>query len=219
MGKQIIIWDWNGTLLNDVQMCVNCMNELLERRNLARLSLERYRNVFSFPVKDYYEKIGFDFSREDFEVPAKEFMDLYHRFLPETKLFPCAKEVLEHFKKRGFRQLILSAMEHNSLMTTLEEREILSYFDAVSGIDNIYAGGKTEMAHAFLDRLGLDSKEMIFIGDTLHDMEVAQTLGIDYLLVAAGHQSKNVLLSKTARVVNRLSEIQHEPELSGSISL
>ncbi len=35
MGKQIIIWDWNGTLLNEVQMCVNCMNELLGKRNLT----------------------------------------------------------------------------------------------------------------------------------------------------------------------------------------
>ncbi len=90
MGKKIIIWDWNGTLLNDVQMCVNCMNVLLGKRNLPRLSFDTYRNVFNFPVRDYYEKIGFDFTCEDFEVPAKEFMDLYHRFLPETSLFPCA---------------------------------------------------------------------------------------------------------------------------------
>ena len=218
MGKQIIIWDWNGTLLNDVQMCVNCMNVLLGRRNHTHLSLETYRSVFSFPVRNYYEKIGFDFSLEDFEVPAKEFMDLYHRFLPETKLFPCVREVLTHFKQRGFQQLIISAMEHNSLMKTLKEREILSYFDAVSGIDNIYAGGKTEMARAFLDRLGLPAGQMIFIGDTLHDLEVAQALGIDYLLVAAGHQSKEVLLSKTTRVVDCLSQVQEEPVLSDSIS-
>ena len=206
MGKKIIIWDWNGTLLNDVQMCVNCMNVLLGKRHLTRLSLETYRSVFNFPVKDYYEEIGFDFSREDFEIPAMEFMDLYHRFLPETELFPCAEEVLEYFEKRGYRQLILSAMEHNSLMKTLEEKRILNYFDAVSGIDNIYAGSKQEMARAFLDSLGLNNHDMVLVGDTLHDREVAQTLGIDYLLVAAGHQSKSRLLEKTDKVVDRLSE-------------
>jgi phosphoglycolate phosphatase len=207
MDKQIIIWDWNGTLLNDVQMCVNCMNVLLERRNLTRLSFDAYRSVFDFPVRDYYEKIGFDFSREDFEVPAKEFMDLYHRFLPETSLFPCAVKVLAYFKRKGYVQLILSAMEHNSLMKTLEEKGILDYFDAVSGIDNIYAGSKQEMARAFLDRLGLNSHDMVLVGDTLHDREVAQALGIDYLLVAAGHQSKSRLLEKTNKVVNILSEV------------
>ncbi len=206
MDKQIIIWDWNGTLLNDVQMCVNCMNVLLEKRHLTRLSLETYRSVFNFPVRDYYEEIGFDFSREDFGIPAKEFMDLYHRFLPETSLFPCAEEVLEYFKKKGYRQLVLSAMEHNSLMKTLEEKGILDYFDAVSGIDNIYAGSKQEMARAFFDRLGLKNHDMVLVGDTLHDREVAQALGIDYLLVAAGHQSKSRLLEKTDKVVDRLSE-------------
>ena len=207
MGKQIIIWDWNGTLLNDVQMCVKCMNVLLEKRHLTRLSFDTYRSVFDFPVRDYYEKIGFDFGREDFEVPAKEFMDLYHRFLPETSLFPCAGKVLAYFRRRGCVQLILSAMEHNSLMKTLKEKGILNYFDAVSGIDNIYAGSKREMARAFLDRLGLNSHNMVLVGDTLHDREVAQALGIDYLLVAAGHQSKSRLLEKTDKVVDILSEV------------
>jgi len=207
MQKKIIIWDWNGTLLNDVQMCVDCMNVLLEKRQLTRLSLETYRDVFNFPVKDYYEEIGFDYSREDFEIPAKEFMDLYHHFLPETELFSCVVEVLEHFKRNGYLQLVLSAMEHNSLMKTLEEKGILNYFDAVSGIDNIYAGSKQEMARAFLHRLGLNSHDMVLVGDTLHDREVAQTLGIDYLLVAAGHQSKTRLLKKTSKVVDILSEV------------
>jgi phosphoglycolate phosphatase len=209
MEKDTIIWDWNGTLLNDVQMCVQCMNILLEKRKLPRLTVKKYRDVFGFPVKEYYEKIGFDYSREDFEIPAKEFMELYHQFLPETSLFPCAEELLRSFQSKGYRQLILSAMEHNSLVKTLKERNILSYFDAVSGIDNIFAGGKIEMARNFLKRLGLETEKMIFIGDTLHDREVAQALRMDYWLVAAGHQSEKVLKAKTARVVKRLSEVRN----------
>jgi phosphoglycolate phosphatase len=207
MQKNTILWDWNGTLLNDVQMCVNCMNVLLEKRNLPLLTVETYRKVFGFPVKDYYQKIGFDFTKEDFEVPAKEFMDLYHEFLPGTALFSCAEEVLAFFQKKGFRQYIISAMEHESLVKTLKERNIDTYFEAVSGIDNIYAGGKTEMARRFLSQLGHDTGQMIFIGDTLHDLEVAKALGVDVLLVASGHQDKTVLLQKTTRVVNNLKEI------------
>ena len=208
MRKNVIIWDWNGTLLNDVQLCVNCMNVLLERRNLPLLSFERYREVFGFPVKTYYEKIGFDYSKEDFEIPAREFMELYHKFLPEASLFPCAADVLKYFQKRKFRQIMISAMEHDSLVRILEERKVLAFFDAVSGIDNIYAGGKAEMARVFLNRLNLHPHEMILIGDTLHDREVAQLLTIDYLLVASGHQSGNRLRSVTSKVVNTLSEVK-----------
>ncbi len=194
-------------MLNDVEMCVRCMNVLLTERQLPLLSVASYRQVFGFPVKDYYEKIGFDFSRENFEVPAKAFMDLYHQFLGETALFPCVEEVLEHFQRKGFRQFIVSAMEHDSLVKTLKERKIDSYFEAVSGIDNIYAGGKTEMARQFIRKLHLPKEAVVFIGDTLHDLEVAQTLKLDALLVASGHQAGERLRGKTKRVVNKLSEV------------
>ena len=52
-----IIWDWNGTLLNDVDMCINCMNQLLQPRNIALLDHKKYQEVFTFPVQDYYEKM------------------------------------------------------------------------------------------------------------------------------------------------------------------
>ena len=213
MQKNTILWDWNGTLLNDVQMCVDCINVLLKERNLPLLSVETYRQVFGFPVKDYYEKIGFDFSREAFEIPAKEFMDLYYERLPETSLFPCVEEVLEHFKRKGFRQFIVSAMEHDSLVKTLQERKIDSYFEAVSGIDNIYAGGKTKMARNFIRRMGGNLQQMIFIGDTLHDLEVGRSLDVDVLLVAAGHQDKKILSQKTTRVIDRLKQTMTSPFL------
>jgi len=203
-----IFWDWNGTLLDDVDVCVNCMNQLLNKRNLPLLNRDRYREVFSFPVKDYYQLLGFDYSKEPFEVPAHEFMDLYHQFLPGTPLFPCATEILEHFKQKGFHQVILSAMEHKSLMNTLEAREILRYFDAVSGIDNIYAGGKIEMAQVFFRKLNLKKEEAILIGDSLHDWEVANELSIEYWLVASGHQSKKRLLEVTTQVVDHLIDLK-----------
>ena len=56
-----IIWDWNGTLLNDMELCVHTINEMLQKRNLHELSVDEYKEVFSFPVKDYYQKIGFDY--------------------------------------------------------------------------------------------------------------------------------------------------------------
>jgi phosphoglycolate phosphatase len=65
-----IIWDWNGTLLNDVEVAINSINRLLYDRNLVPLTLERYLDVFTFPVQDYYEVIGFDLINEPFEIPA-----------------------------------------------------------------------------------------------------------------------------------------------------
>ncbi len=86
-----IIWDWNGTLLNDVDICIKSMNHLLEKRNLTLLDINRDKAVFGFPVKDYYAKIGFDFTKENFEIPANEYMDWFHFYLPDAKLFSGAE--------------------------------------------------------------------------------------------------------------------------------
>jgi hypothetical protein len=56
-----IIWDWNGTLLNDITICIKSMNILLKERTLPLISEDKYRDIFTFPVRNYYEQLGFDF--------------------------------------------------------------------------------------------------------------------------------------------------------------
>ena len=70
MKYKHIIWDWNGTLLNDTWLCVEGINKSLEKRSLQTITEEIYRKVFSFPVEDYYKRLGFDFKKEPFEVPG-----------------------------------------------------------------------------------------------------------------------------------------------------
>ena len=206
-AKKIIIWDWNGTLLNDVELCVSCMNVLLSKRRIPQLTVERYRDIFTFPVKEYYRKAGFDFQQEDFEVPAMEFIKLYYQALPQAGLFSCIENVLETFQKKDLHQLVLSAMEHDSLVDSLKSKGIFNYFKKVSGITNHYAHSKLEIGQELLAAEPFEKEEMLLIGDTLHDLDVARELGVDCVLVARGHQSKERLLKKTAWVFDELSGV------------
>ncbi len=207
MQKKAILWDWNGTLLNDTDICVACMNSLLETRKLDLLNKEQYRNIFTFPVKKYYEKVGFDFKKENFEVPAMEFIRLYQQHLSEAALFPCVEDVLQHFKDKGFYQAILSAMEHESLVSSLKDKGVSSYFETATGIDDHYAHSKLDMGRKLVMNMPYRKTEMLFIGDSLHDLEVAKALGIDCILVANGHQSKERLLKRTQNVVDKLADV------------
>ncbi len=200
-----IFWDWNGTLLDDVDICIRCINHLLESRNLPLLSRKKYLQIFDFPVKTYYEKVGFNFKKEPFDDMAEEFMDWYYEYLPEAELFSDALNVLTRYKNKGYRQVILSAMEHESLMKVLADKGILPFFDEVAGISDIYANGKLERAKTLLQKMNLNGSDSILVGDTLHDLEVAQDLGIRHILVADGHQSAARLLAKTSHVVDHLS--------------
>jgi phosphoglycolate phosphatase len=205
---QTIIWDWNGTLLNDTDLCVEIINGLLARRNLPLLNPEKYREVFSFPVKDYYEEIGFDFCKEPFEIPAKEFIDVYNEEVVHCKLHQGGTEVLRYFQKRGKQQIILSAMEQPVLESTLRQHQIMGYFSLVSGLDNHYAASKIDNGKALMSSLNLNPAEVCLIGDTTHDFEVSQYLGCECILVADGHQSERRLRVTGSKILKQLSELR-----------
>lgn len=205
--KKAIIWDWNGTLLDDISICIESMNILLEERGLPMLNRPTYREIFSFPVRSYYEKAGFDFRREDFEIPALEFIKLYAERLPGADLFPETFQVLEHLAARGYYQTVLSAMEHESLVRSLKDKGVFTYFNLVNGISDHFAHSKLEVGAALISGLEFARSEILLIGDSLHDLEVAEALDVDCLLVSNGHQSARRLLEKTPAVTGRLSDI------------
>lgn len=203
-----IIWDYNGTLLNDLSIGVECINRMLTKRGLPLLTTESYRDVFTFPVKKYYELVGFDFSTEDWDKAANEFIDHYTSLLPESSIFPEAMQLLSHFSTNGKKQFILSAMEQNMLNQSTQTENIRKYFDEISGIDNIYASSKIENGLKLIENHQLQADEVCLLGDTTHDYEVAKELGCQCILVAAGHQSIDKLIKTGCpKVVNHLNDI------------
>ena len=201
-----IIWDWNGTLLDDVAWCIIQINTMLSKRGLPTLnSTQSYHRVFGFPVKDYYQRAGFDFKKESFETLAVEFIELYHNNDNSCLLHSDAEKTLESFQRKGVHQVILSASESKNLLSQIKQFDIDFYFDEILGISNIYADNKIDIGKAYIERVKPD--QAVLIGDTTHDKEVADVLGIACILVASGHQDKQDLLSCGATVVDCLTDL------------
>ena len=202
-----IIWDWNGTLLNDAWLCVEVMNSMLKLRNLPLLTLERYRDIFDFPVIDYYKKLGFDFEKEPFEVVGMDFMIRYNERQGECKLHDEATQILECIGLKGFRQSILSAREQKELRQETIDLVVAGFFEKINGLDDHYAHGKTDVGIRLLQELGIEKARILFIGDTLHDAEVAKELGIDCILIPNGHHSEKRLLGCEFPMISSLNEL------------
>jgi len=203
-----IVWDWNGTLLDDIELCFETINTLLTSRNLQPFKdIHAYRDTFGFPVIDYYRRAGFDFDKEPFEVPAAEFIDLYHRDDSRFRLFDGAEEMLASIKEMGLRQAILSASELNNLLSQVRLFAIEPYLDDIVGITNIYAESKVSAGQEYITRNGIVCEKAVLIGDTLHDYEVAKALGVDCILIANGHQHKHKLLECGVPVLDDITEI------------
>lgn len=205
--RTTIIWDWNGTLLDDAEICRETINKMLISRMLPTLTMEKYRSVFTFPVIEYYKEVGFDFFKEEWDTVAMEFINLYLKALPECKLTIKATETLDYFKKKGYRQAIISAMQHEALLKSVSELGISQYFDYIGGIGDHYGGGKIENAKNYINEARLYSRNVTLIGDTIHDSEVAAEIKCNCILIATGHQSYERLQKTGLIVMRNLSEL------------
>jgi phosphoglycolate phosphatase len=96
-----VIWDWNGTLLDDVALSLSIVNELLFEHNLPRLSRERYGEIFDFPVRLYYERAGLDLTLVNFETISGEFCSRFEARLKSAPLFPAVNRTLENESVRS----------------------------------------------------------------------------------------------------------------------
>jgi phosphoglycolate phosphatase len=205
--ESFIFWDWNGTLLDDAETCLTTMNNMLKKRNMPGISIDFYRNAFGFPVKDYYRKVGFDFVQENFEALSVEFMDGYHSSLVQTPLVKGAEEVLQYFLNAGKNNIIISAMQQDMLIKSVEITGLTAYFSDILGIDNIYAASKSKMASRFVTEKDVSPETILFIGDTVHDFEVAQEIGCRCILIADGHQAEDRLKNTGAEVFGSILDL------------
>ena len=202
-----LIWDFNGTILNDIQLGIDCVNVMLRKRNLPTLdSVEAYRAIMRFPVIDYYRDLGFDMATEDYyKILAPEWVALYLAGEPNTGMMPGVEDVLAAVKAAGVSQIVLSATKTDQLMSQLDRLGITHYFDEVLGLDNFYASSKTALAETW--RQANPDAAVLSVGDTDHDAALADVLGADGLLYTGGHQSVARLTACGKHLIDSISDI------------
>lgn len=203
----LVVWDWNGTLLNDLWLALEIANGMLARRDLPTMDENRYREIFDFPVSEYYRIAGFDFEAEPFPVLAKEFIDQYNARVGECALQESAGDLLDRIADSALRQVVLSASRSSSLYDAVGRHGIVDRFETLQGLTDHYAVSKVEAGRTMVATLGANPERTIMVGDTIHDFEVAEEMGIDCVLVGCGHQATHRLRATGAPVVGCVKEL------------
>lgn len=200
-----VLWDFNGTVYDDVEACRRSVNEMLSERGLPTLTLSDYREVFDFPVRDYYARVGFDFSREPFEVLAPIWVAKYNHESRTCGVFAGVRETMARLRDMGIRQEILSATESEMLGGQIRALGLQQDVDGWWGMRTIHAAGKESLA---LDwRAAHPDARVLFFGDTTHDAHVAAIMGADCVLFDGGHMSRRRLASCRVPIISDFSEL------------
>ena len=205
---EMLLWDWNGTLLDDGEYGVGIINAMLRRRGLPEREREEHARIFDFPVRRYYERLGFDFVREPFEVLSHEFVKTYYAGVDACPLRTGAEALLRLCQSNGLRQWVLSATHETYLMELVHRAGVRSYFEDLLGIDSVHAPGKVDRGLRFLEEGKLDPAKVLLIGDTVHDAEVAEAMGIRCWLLEGGHHDPERLRATERPIFSSLGEIQ-----------
>jgi len=168
---------------------------------------DHYLKIFGFPVIDYYRRLGFDFSSESFEVIGTEFIEGYEARKYEARLFEEVPQILKILADHGVSHSVLSAYQQETLDELIDHFSLGDNFLKVVGLDNHYAHSKLENGLKWMAELPYSPDEVLFVGDTAHDLEVAQALGVDCTLLDSGHQTRARLEATGGMVVDGLEAL------------
>ena len=136
------------------------------------IDLAAYRDIFEFPIQNYYQKAGFNFDKTPYEVLAGEYMKDYQEKSYDCQLFEDVYETLRKAHFFGFPQCILSASRKDYLLKQIEKFDILDYVDSVHGIENIYAS----VSYTHLDTQLVVFPELALSGYTCQDLLLEDVL-------------------------------------------
>ena len=204
----LVIWDWNGTLLDDTELCYQIANDMRQERGMRLMrDVEEYRTYFTFPVIDYYRRMGYSFETEPFENISRQFVAMYAERFPLCPLQPCVEEALSAVLATGARQVLLSATGQDKLDEQVAHFKLGQYFDRVIGGSNNLANGKADYAKDFLHESGVTPARAMFVGDTDHDFEIASSIGCGSAILVTGHQSRSHLETLGATLIESLCEV------------
>lgn len=202
-----VVWDWNGTLLDDRWLSVEALNALLRLEGRPQLDEDGYRAIFEFPVIRVYAALGFPTDDTSFRAGSIAYMAGYESRRMECGLHAGARETLVALRDAGIGQSVLSAYRHDLLETIIAGHNLGEFFTGLSGNSDIYAAGKAERALGHRQSLGLTPHEVLYIGDTAHDAETAEAMGADCILLAHGHQSREKLAATGRPIIGDFAEL------------
>lgn len=207
MKYDYLVLDFNGTIIDDVDLCLNILNHLLEERNYKKVSLEEYKHIFTFPIKNYYINAGFDLEKYSFTSISNEFISLYQKASLNCKLYEGINELIDKCNNNRIKVVLLSASQIDNLKEQTDHFGLSEKFEVILGTSTIEAASKVESGkNYFKDK---QDKKILFVGDTTHDAEVASAIGADALLITHGHQARDILLkANPLKVVDSFKEVE-----------
>lgn len=212
---KLVAFDWNGTLLADTMPAVEADNVVFVALGARPITVHQFRETFDVPFLDYYAANGV--SRALFLKRQERLNELFHEAYEaraaRTRTRSGARQLLQSLSDKGILQIIFSNHTYSGIQFQLERLNLAHYFSRVLARDDLSTG--TEQRHKGL-KLGRYIKakryrksEVLIVGDTIEEVEIAQTLGVKSIAITGGFCSAARLKSVRPNfLIHNLTELE-----------
>ena len=213
LSIKLIVFDWNGTVFADTVATYNSSADTIEYFTKKRISINRFRETFEVPIQKYYAHNGVEKSL--FEKNQKVLMNMFHKNY-EKREKTCRsrsgiKKVLEWLNKNKIEKIILSNHTTRKINSQLKRIKLNVYFDKVLANDSHYQTGnldKKKRLMKFLKENKFKKDEVLIIGDTVEEINIAENIGIKVVSITSGFNSANRLKKATPDyLINNMAEL------------
>jgi phosphoglycolate phosphatase-like HAD superfamily hydrolase len=205
-GVRHVVWDWNGTLIDDHVAVVAAINDALASLRLPPIDSHIFRTHFTRPVQRFYERVaGRPIAPGEWQTLDEAYHESYAAWAERLELTPDALATLAAAQAAGLTQSLLSMWRHRDLVPLVERLGIGHFFLRVDGLRVPGGGGKTEHLRAHLAALEIEASAALLVGDTLDDLEAARTVGARCVLYDGGSHHRSALEATGVPVVDTLT--------------
>ena len=201
-----IIWDYNGTVLDDTDVSVNAVNKMLLKRGLPPTDRKAYTDTVSLPLEEYYKSIGIHDA--DMHRLSVEFRHYCQEDENGGHIFDDFYDAINYCRHSGISNILMSSLYSRFLDEELEKYGIRCLFDNVIGMNDTGVGSKLGNAKQFIEQNTINPANVLFIGDLVPDALTAFSLGARCVLIPRGHNSKDRCKKTGADILENLAQLK-----------
>lgn len=202
-----VVWDWNGTLLDDHHVVLEAANRSLALFAVEPLTIEEYRDHYTRPVQRFYSSVlGRDVTEDEWHRIDDVFHSSYYELAATAQLAADALAAMDLLEQAGWTQSLLSMSPQHRLDQMLTHHQLADRFALSHGLTGAMGGAKAPYFREHLDRLALDAATVYAIGDTPDDAVAASSVGATAVLVDGGSHHRDALEASGVPVVSSLLE-------------
>jgi phosphoglycolate phosphatase-like HAD superfamily hydrolase len=203
-----IVWDWNGTILDDNDAVVRAVNQVCARFDRDPVDLDFWRSIYRRPLTDCYgDLLGRPVSASDWALIDRIYHHEYDVLLDTCRLATGVPDELRRWQAGGRAQSLLSMWFHDRLVLLVDEYALTDLFARIDGLRAVVGGGsKTEHLAAHLAAQGLAGADVLVIGDVTDDADAAAHVGAQCVLVTTGMMSRAQLATRGVPVVDSIAQ-------------